>query len=87
MARLAITGLAVALAQTTLADPGSRAMTWHVGGGSREPSGRMADYVQGGWVLHGGFTYAPKGSPLGLRADLSLSCTRRQTDSWTTVRT
>ena len=73
MARLLVTGLAVAFAQTALADPGSRTTTWHVGGGFSEPSGQIADYLQGGWVLHGGFTYAPNGSPLGLRADLSLS--------------
>ena len=63
----------MAIAQTTLADPGSLATTWHVDGGFSEPSGQIADFLQGGWVMHGGFTYAPNGSPLGLRADFSLS--------------
>lgn len=66
-------GLSVAVAQGAIADPGSRPTTWHIGGGFSEPSGQITDYLQGGWVAHGGFTYAPNGSALGLRGDLSLS--------------
>ena len=49
------------------------AVTWHVAGGYSEPTGQITDYLQGGGVISGGFTYAPNGTPLGLRGDISLS--------------
>jgi opacity protein-like surface antigen len=53
------------------ADPGP--ISWRVAGGYSAPTGQISDYLQGGYVLSGGFTYAPNGSRLGLRADASFS--------------
>ena len=73
VAGLTVMGLSLAVAQGAIADPGSVSTTWHIGGGFSEPSGQIANYLQGGWVVHGGFTYAPDRGPLGMRGDLSLS--------------
>lgn len=46
---------------------------WHVAGGYSAPTGPISDYLQGGYVMSGGFTYARDGGPLSLRGDLSFS--------------
>lgn len=70
-------GCWLGMSSTAFADSGEYAgqspITWHVSGGYSAPGGQIADYLQGGFVLSGGFTYAPNAGPLGLRGDVSLS--------------
>lgn len=67
----------LALSQSAFADAyagrGPGPVTWHLAAGYSEPTGQIASYLQGGWAVGGGFTYAPNGSPLGLRADVSFN--------------
>jgi hypothetical protein len=73
---LSITAAALVAAQAAHADPEGRysnPVHWHIEGGYSEPVGRISDYLQGGYVVNGGFTIAEKGSPVALRGDLSLS--------------
>lgn len=69
--------LGCAFASLALADsgggPGPGPVSWHVGGGYSAPTGQISDYLQGGYVISGGFTYAPNGSALGLRGDIGFS--------------
>jgi opacity protein-like surface antigen len=52
-------------AQTT-----DRPVSWHVGGGYSETTGRTGDYLQGGWIVSGGLTWRPQPSqPFALRLD------------------
>ncbi len=63
-------------------------ISWHIAGGYSVPIGQISDYLQGGYVFSGGLTYAPSGSPLGLRADASFSshsATNRFLDYGTSV--
>jgi hypothetical protein len=47
---------------------------WHIMGGYSETLGHTADYLQGGYLLGGGFSVTPTSrSPLELRFDLSYS--------------
>lgn len=47
---------------------------WHLMGGYSETLGHTADYLQGGYVIGGGFSVTPTpGSPLDLSFDLSYS--------------
>ncbi|HLZ97191.1 MAG TPA: hypothetical protein VKP66_04540 [Steroidobacteraceae bacterium] len=47
---------------------------WHVMGGYSEPLGTTANYLQGGYIVGGGFTVAPSNnSPLDFRFDASYS--------------
>jgi hypothetical protein len=77
IAGLAVGCMTLAISQAALADSSARRsvgpVTWHVAGGYSEPTGQISDYLQGGWVASGGFTYAPNGNPLGLRGDVSYS--------------
>lgn len=76
LAGLAIVWVPLAISQIALADSSAGRsagpITWHVSGGYSIPTGQISDYLQGGWVLSGGFTYAPNGNPLGLRGDVSF---------------
>ncbi len=46
---------------------------WHVATGFSGTSGATSDYLDGGWLVEGGFSYFPDAGALGLRADLSYS--------------
>ncbi len=47
---------------------------WHVMGGFSEPVGNTSNYLQGGYLLGGGFTITPsRYSPFDFRVDLSYS--------------
>lgn len=47
---------------------------WHVMGGYSEPLGTTSDYLQGGYIVGGGFSVTPsRNSPLDLRFDLNYS--------------
>jgi opacity protein-like surface antigen len=49
------------------------AAQWHIEGGFSDPSGTTSDYLQGGWLVDGGFSYFPGAGALGVRADISYS--------------
>jgi opacity protein-like surface antigen len=66
-----IAGLAAA---ATSANAQEARVRWHVMGGYSEPVGRTADYLQGGYLVGGGFSVTPSpNSPLDLRVDLNYS--------------
>jgi hypothetical protein len=46
---------------------------WHVAAGFSNTSGTTSDYLDGGWLVEGGFSYFPDAGALGVRADLSYS--------------
>jgi hypothetical protein len=46
---------------------------WHIAGGYSAPTGQISNYLQGGYMLNGGFTISPLGSPLGVRGDFRFS--------------
>lgn len=48
-------------------------VSWHLAGGYSAPTGPISDYLQGGYVITGGFTAAPAGNPVALRGDFSFS--------------
>ena len=77
MASLAAGCVGCALASVVFADtgtgPGPAPVSWHVSAGYSAPTGQISDYLQGGYGLSGGFTYAPNGGPLGLRGDVGFS--------------
>jgi opacity protein-like surface antigen len=53
---------------------GSRGVAqWHIEGGFSDTSGTTSDYLQGGWLVDGGFSYFPEAGALGVRADISYS--------------
>jgi hypothetical protein len=52
---------------------GSRPVTFQIGAGYSAPTGPIYNYLQGGYVFSGGFTFAPNASRLGLRGDLVYS--------------
>ncbi len=60
----------VAHAQSDYYQPG---VSWHIGGGYSSPSGQISDYLQGGYVVTGGFTIGDRRDPFGLRGDFSFS--------------
>jgi hypothetical protein len=62
----------VAEAQARYYEP---AVSWHIAGGYSDPTGQIADYIQGGYIVTGGFTVGSRsgGDPLGLRGDFSFS--------------
>jgi len=71
---------AVALAAAGLAAGGAAQAQqatpfhWHVLGGYSETLGTTQDYLQGGFLFAGGFSFTPQpGSPLDVRFDLSFS--------------
>jgi len=73
---LLIGGMACAaapLASAQMGDGPAPNVHWHVAGGYSAVTGQMSDYLQGGYVLSGGFTYGMDGSPFGLRGDVSIS--------------
>jgi opacity protein-like surface antigen len=58
----------------TRADAQDVRIRWHALAGFSEPIGKTADYLQGGYLVGGGFTVYPSpASPLDLRVDLSYS--------------
>jgi hypothetical protein len=46
---------------------------WHVAAGFSDTSGATSDYLDGGWLVEGGYSYFPQAGALGVRADLSYS--------------
>lgn len=67
-----VTGLG-AVTATAQAQDGPR-IHWHVMGGYSEPVGATRDYLQGGYLVSGGFSVSPSNaSPLDLRVDVSYS--------------
>jgi len=48
-------------------------VSWHIGAGYSAPTGQISDYLQGGYVIDGGFTVGTRGDPLSLRGDFSFS--------------
>ena len=46
---------------------------WHVATGFSNTSGTTSDYLDGGWLGEGGFSYFPDAGALGVRADVSYS--------------
>jgi len=77
LAALLIGSLGSALTPAAWAGPGASfdpgALSWHVSGGFSSTTGQISDYLQGGWIFSGGFTYTPAGRALGLRGDLGFS--------------
>jgi len=56
------------------ADAQDARIRWHAMAGYSEPVGKTADYLQGGYLVGGGFSvYPTPNSPLDLRVDLSYS--------------
>lgn len=53
--------------------PGASQWQGHVMGGYAPTSGVIANYLQGGWMIDGGFTFWPRNGGLGIRADLGYS--------------
>jgi hypothetical protein len=51
----------------------SDAAQWHVAAGFSDTSGTTSDYLNGGWLVEGGYSYFPQAGALGVRADLSYS--------------
>ena len=45
----------------------------HIMGGYAAPAGNTSDYLQGGWIIDGGFTFWPQSGPIGIRTDFSYS--------------
>jgi|SRR5579863_10508008 len=77
LSALTIGGLGLVTAEEAAADSGgaygASPVSWQISGGFSSPVGQISDYLQGGWIFSGGFTYTPRGSALGLRGDLSFS--------------
>jgi len=53
--------------------PRSEVSEWHVAAGFSDMSGASSDYLDGGWLVEGGYSYFPQGGALGVRADLGYS--------------
>lgn len=67
-------GCAVGLLNTAHAQQPQGPVNWHLFGGYAETLGTTADYLQGGYLIGGGFTVTPEaGSPLDLRFDATYS--------------
>ena len=65
-------GMMLLLGQAAKA--GEARIRWHVMGGYSEPVGSTSDYLQGGYLVDGGFSITPsKDSPLDLRFDVQYS--------------
>lgn len=63
----------IPVASADIGDGVPPTIRWHLAGGYSAPTGPISDYLQGGYVLSGGFTYGHDDSPLGLRGDVSIS--------------
>jgi opacity protein-like surface antigen len=69
---LLLAGLAAASMVADAQD--ARMIHWHLMGGYSEPVGTTADYLQGGYLVGGGFSVTPSpNGPLDVRFDLSYS--------------
>ena len=66
----ALAATASALAQDEYYAP---PVSWHIAAGYSDPTGQISDYLQGGYVITGGFTIGDRRDPLGLRGDFSFS--------------
>jgi hypothetical protein len=53
--------------------PRSDVSEWHVAAGFSDTSGTTSEYLDGGWLVEGGYSYFPEGREIGVRADLSYS--------------
>lgn len=64
---------ALVQAQSYGGSPGTDETHWQVSAGYAIPSTNTANYLQGGWIVDGGFSYFPQAAALGIRGDLSYS--------------
>jgi hypothetical protein len=53
--------------------PRSDVEQWHLAAGFSDIAGNSVDYLNGGWLVDGGFSYFPGAGALGVRGDLSYS--------------
>jgi hypothetical protein len=70
---LAHSGAASAQGYGSYAGARSEVSQWHVAAGFSDTSGATSDYLDGGWLVEGGYSYFPEAGALGVRADLSYS--------------